>query len=412
MIEFRIGGRKVTARNIGDVIQAAMLESIEADLRSKIGSIRDPETGEFPLVVVSGRSLEELTVKVEGSPQLIEIVEARLGGKDEAEEGSIVDAEQPVAFLCHGFEDKQLVRQLARDLRANGVDVFFDEWEIRAGDSLRQKIDEGLMRCTHFIAVLSPVSIGKPWVQAEMDAAFIRKVGGLTRFIALRSQLAVEKLPPLLSGSMSPSIDDYDVASAQLISDILGVTRKPPLGQPPAVKSMATAGASVSPAAEAVCRLLVDRSEHGDSRDPEIEGDELRRVTGLSDDDLVDAVDELCGLSYVGKEVHAGCGAIGFGSIYAKSELFVAFDPTCRPWIPSDDAVVLATKTMEAKGQWLAVAGMAAELNWKPRRMNPALHFLINRELVGYSEACGSYPWATNSIDGKAATRRWLRSKS
>jgi len=84
--------------------------------------------------------------------------------------------ERPVAFLCHASEDKNMVRRLANDLIAHGIDVVFDEWEIHAGDSLRQKIDAGLELCTHFIAVLSPTSIRKPWVNSEMDAGFVMRL--------------------------------------------------------------------------------------------------------------------------------------------------------------------------------------------------------------------------------------------
>ena len=103
-----------------------MLESIEANLRSKIGSIRDPETGEFPLLVVSGRSLDSLSVKVEGSPDLIKLVEERLGSGDQEGEVLGLDSKPPVAFLCHASEDKVLVRRLAEDLMAQGIDVFKD----------------------------------------------------------------------------------------------------------------------------------------------------------------------------------------------------------------------------------------------------------------------------------------------
>ena len=53
----------------------------------------------------------------------------------------------------------------------------------------------GLGVCSHFIALLSPVALTKPWVNAEMDGAFVRKLAGACRFIALRHGLAPEGLP-------------------------------------------------------------------------------------------------------------------------------------------------------------------------------------------------------------------------
>lgn len=38
-------------------------------VREKVGAIRHPETGEFPTIVVSGTSLEDIELWVEGSPE-------------------------------------------------------------------------------------------------------------------------------------------------------------------------------------------------------------------------------------------------------------------------------------------------------------------------------------------------------
>jgi hypothetical protein len=56
MIRFKIGGRPVSPGNMADALQQAMLEQVEQNLRERIGSIRHPETGEFPTIMVSGDS--------------------------------------------------------------------------------------------------------------------------------------------------------------------------------------------------------------------------------------------------------------------------------------------------------------------------------------------------------------------
>src|SRR5689334_13854932 len=104
----------------------------------------------------------------------------------------------PKLFLSHASEDKETARRLAHALHGAGIDTFFAEWEIRSGDSIRQKIDEGLGGCSHFLILLTPTSVNKPWVNAEMDAGFVRKVEGACRFIVLRKDLAASELPPLL----------------------------------------------------------------------------------------------------------------------------------------------------------------------------------------------------------------------
>lgn len=60
-------------------------------------------------------------------------------------------------FLSHASEDKDTIgRPLCQALTAAGVSVWFDEAVLKLGDSLRQKIDEGLARCKYGIVVLSP----------------------------------------------------------------------------------------------------------------------------------------------------------------------------------------------------------------------------------------------------------------
>ena len=47
-------------------------------------------------------------------------------------------------FLSHSGADKDVVREIANRLKSDGVRVWFDEWEIRPGDSIRAKIEDGL----------------------------------------------------------------------------------------------------------------------------------------------------------------------------------------------------------------------------------------------------------------------------
>ena len=47
-------------------------------------------------------------------------------------------------FLSHSAKDKPVARDLAERLREAGLTVWFDEWEIRPGDSIPSKIEEGL----------------------------------------------------------------------------------------------------------------------------------------------------------------------------------------------------------------------------------------------------------------------------
>ncbi len=82
-------------------------------------------------------------------------------------------------FISHASEDKDaVVRPLAQALRAGGLDVWYDEFELRIGDSLRRKIDSGLARSRFGVVVLSDAFFKKGWTNYELDGLVTRAVSG------------------------------------------------------------------------------------------------------------------------------------------------------------------------------------------------------------------------------------------
>lgn len=82
-------------------------------------------------------------------------------------------------FISHASEDKEsIVRSLANELVSEGLKVWYDEFSLRIGDSLRQKIDKGLAKSRVGLVVLSPSFIGKGWTNYELDGIVTRAVSG------------------------------------------------------------------------------------------------------------------------------------------------------------------------------------------------------------------------------------------
>lgn len=82
-------------------------------------------------------------------------------------------------FISHASEDKdEIVRPLAHALKQQGLDVWYDEFKLRLGDSLRRKIDAGLARSTFGIVVLSQAFFKKDWPNYELDGLVTRAVTG------------------------------------------------------------------------------------------------------------------------------------------------------------------------------------------------------------------------------------------
>jgi hypothetical protein len=141
----------------------------------------------------------------------------------------------PSVFVSHASEDKErFVRGFARELRDNGVDAWFDEWEIGPGDSLVRKIQEGIQGAPVGIAVLSRNSVTKPWVLEELDALIVRRVAGDCRIIPI--VLEDCEVPVLLRATHYIRIRntaDYSEELKQILHSLFGISNRPGIGAPP-----------------------------------------------------------------------------------------------------------------------------------------------------------------------------------
>lgn len=154
----------------------------------------------------------------------------------------------PKAFISHASADRAFVERFAADLRANGVDAWYSGWEMKAGDSIRAKIDEGLRNSDVFIIVLSKASINRAWVQTELDAATVRKLDGKAQKIVPVRIDECGELPPILGSLVWEDFSNrpYDVAFKGVLNSVFAVDTKPPIGTipdlPPIVTSRTTFG--------------------------------------------------------------------------------------------------------------------------------------------------------------------------
>jgi hypothetical protein len=112
-------------------------------------------------------------------------------------------------FISHAWEDKEFARPLAEHLRSNGISVWFDEYELKLGDSLRQRIEDGLRQSKHGLVVLSQNFFKKRWPQQELNALFALE-SSERRILPLWHGLNVEQvrvLAPLLADKLAISTD-------------------------------------------------------------------------------------------------------------------------------------------------------------------------------------------------------------
>jgi len=86
--------------------------------------------------------------------------------------------EKPLAFISHDSRDKEsLVRELAREMSTLMCPVWYDEYSLKVGDSLRASIEQGLKETTKCVVVLSPNFLSNDgWGRAEFDSIFTREI--------------------------------------------------------------------------------------------------------------------------------------------------------------------------------------------------------------------------------------------
>lgn len=404
MIHVEYGGRRLNPSDLADHLEGAALQVVVDSVRAQIEGIRDPTTGEAPTVVIRATSLSDIKIDVEGSEALLEIVRQRFSGELEEDVEVPVDEGRPVkVFLSWASEDRELAGRLANALQAAGVAIWWSEWEIRTGDSIRQRIDEALGECTHFLVLLTPTSVTKPWVNAELDAGFVLAMESRVRLLPIRYRLSTADMPALTRGRLAPALDDFDACLRMLVGDILELNRRPPVGAPPPATSAPKSG-RFSPAATAVAGEFVRATVNATGFDVQRTRQQLLEATGLSTEDVSDAIHEL------GSRIHEHRYS-GGSTIVARSSLYADLDPLFQPWDPAEDALLLAADMVSDPAYPKSPEQIAARYEWPPRRLNPAIAYLQDRDAVDVLPYLSDGRFLGHRVTATDATRRFVKSR-
>lgn len=141
----------------------------------------------------------------------------------------------PKAFVSHSGQDRHFVEKFAADLWDFGVKAWYSRWEIKAGDSIPERIDEGIEDCEFFIIVLSKNSIHAVWVKTELQAAITRKLDGKVRKIIPIKIDDCDQFPPIIGSLYREDFttQSYEAALKRVVNSIFGVDERPALGKRP-----------------------------------------------------------------------------------------------------------------------------------------------------------------------------------
>jgi len=134
----------------------------------------------------------------------------------DAAPGHTVDDREFDVFISHASEDKDdIVRPLAHALRERGLEVWYDEFVLCIGDSLRRKIDEGISRSKFGLVVFSGPFFAKGWPQHELDGLVTMSVDGRQVLLPVWHKITKDEVveaSPSLADKMALRTADHSVA--------------------------------------------------------------------------------------------------------------------------------------------------------------------------------------------------------
>lgn len=128
------------------------------------------------------------------------------------EDGAIIEYD---VFISHASEDKEeVVRPLANALVQRGLKVWYDEFELKIGDSLRRKIDRGLANSRFGIVVLSRDFIKKGWTNYELDGIISKAVSGEQIMLPIWHEITKQEIiaySPSLADKVARNTSSYTI---------------------------------------------------------------------------------------------------------------------------------------------------------------------------------------------------------
>lgn len=150
-------------------------------------------------------------------------------GHDSAPTVEAPDGRTFDVFISHASEDKhEVVRPLATALQGAGLSVWYDEFELRIGDSLRRKIDKGLASSRFGVVVLSQAFFGRGWPEYELDGLVTRAVSGEQVLLPIWHNVSKREVmgySPSLADRLARSTATHTVE--EIAAEIVDVIRNP-----------------------------------------------------------------------------------------------------------------------------------------------------------------------------------------
>lgn len=310
----------------------------------------------------------------------------------------------PKAFISHNRANKAEAEALARELRNNGVDAWFDKWEIGPGDSLVGKINEGLATAQLFVILLSPEALKSRWVGAELDFGVVARINETAKVVPVI--VTACEVPPLLQATKylnwSTGLEDV-VRDLADVAHGRWVTRKPLVVVPAGAPATSPAPEVSAYAFEVIKRLLPLALES--STVSVVSGGLVEGLT-ISAEQFKDALEELEEARCISVSWSFGSeNELDLGVVQPKPELLmVAHRGGLIDFDPDDDVRKVLVKVVSegsVVGEELRNLGLSVE------RINWAAEAIDEQGLADVASVMGD-DFTFVEISATRATKKWV----
>jgi hypothetical protein len=136
-------------------------------------------------------------------------------------------SEKPLAFISHDSRDKaEIAQKLAIALSSRMCPVWYDEYSLKVGDSLRESIEKGLKECRKCIFILTPNFLANGgWGKAEYQSIFTRELIERQKVIlpvwaGVKPEDVYDYSPILADRVAAQWADGLDAVAAKLVAAI------------------------------------------------------------------------------------------------------------------------------------------------------------------------------------------------
>jgi len=126
----------------------------------------------------------------------------------------------PAVFISYTHQDQAIAKRLTVDLAKRGINIWFDQQEILVGDSIPERIREGIHSADYLLVLLSEESLKPGWVEREIGVAF-EKFADEANAAIIPIRIDKSSIPHRLSTIKYVDLTEgYEKALSEIISRI------------------------------------------------------------------------------------------------------------------------------------------------------------------------------------------------